>query len=65
MYLSQPLVNQELWVVAIVLAASKSLSSDNLAVQFYTRFWDLLGDELTEMLQLAHYNGWLPSHTAT
>jgi hypothetical protein len=39
------------------MAEDKSLGPDGFVVQFYTKFWDLIKDEFTSMLQQAHQRG--------
>ena len=41
-------------------AKSKSPASDELPVEFYTRFWHVLGEDLVEVLNASYRSGMLP-----
>ena len=58
--LSRPLDNQELWAATEALVVGKSLGPDGVAIQFFTKFWDLIGEDFIAMFQQTFQHGYLP-----
>jgi hypothetical protein len=59
--LSKPLEQAKLQQVVEAMVEGKSLGLDGIAIQFFTKYWDFIGDEFTAMLQLVYATGSLPS----
>jgi hypothetical protein len=59
--LSKSLERAELQQAAEAMAEGKSPSLDGIAIQFFTKYWDFIGEEFTAMLQLAYATGSLLS----
>ena len=58
--LSRPLDNQELWAATEALIVGKSLGPNGVAIQFFTKFWDLIGEDFIAMFQQTFQHGYLP-----
>jgi hypothetical protein len=58
--LEEPLTKQELHVALLQMAKALSPGPDGISTEFYYRFWDLIGDEFTEMVLCSIFQGHLP-----
>ena len=54
-----PLHSSEVFTALKGMSKNKSPGSDGLPAEFYLRFWDVLGTDLTEVLNEAHRSGLL------
>lgn len=58
--LEQPLTKDELHSALVKMAKGRSPDPDGVTLEFFLRFWDLIGDEYTKMLQSSFTQGCLP-----
>jgi hypothetical protein len=58
--LGHPITSQELLAAVRKMAKDRSLGPDGINIFFYTKFWDVIGQEFTEMINKAVANRSLP-----
>jgi exonuclease III len=58
--LSRPLTSHELHAAALKIAKDRAPGPDGISVQFYVKFWYLIGEEFKEMIDKALANRCLP-----
>lgn len=58
--LGRPLTTEELGQAVRTMASEKSPGTDGISAEFYSYFWPLIGEEFTEMINLALARGTLP-----
>ena len=57
--LERPLLNEECFLILKQCSKNKTPGTDGLSVEFYLRFWSLLGEEMVQSLNYAYEHGQL------
>ena len=52
--LEHPLLNEECFLILQQCSKNKTPGTDGLSVEFYLRFWSLLGEEMVQSLNYAY-----------
>jgi len=57
--LERPILNEECFLILKQCSKNKTPGTDDLSVEFYLRFWSLLGEEMVQSLNYANEHGQL------
>ncbi|KAI5086087.1 hypothetical protein C0J45_23491, partial [Silurus meridionalis] len=58
--LEKPLCAQELWKVLQIMEKGKAPGLDGLPIEFHKAFWEVLGEDLLDVLNESIAEGFLP-----